>query len=116
MEIIKDLGEKIREIREEKKMTLRQLGNLVDMDYSYIGKIERGKVSSPSIETLQKIADALQVDISTFFGEKGQVPDELKEIGVEWITFAKEMKQRELTPEQIKAFIKFVDDMGFGKK
>lgn len=115
MELHKDLGAKIRELREEKKLTLRQLGIQTELDHSYIGKIERGK-ASPSIETLEKIADALDVEISTFFGEKGHIPDELKEVGVEWITFAKKMKERELTPEQIESFLKFVDDMGIGKK
>lgn len=116
MELHKGLGAKIRELRKEKKFTLRQVGEQTGMDHSYIGRIERGEITSPSLDTLQKIAEVLEVDISTFFGEKGQVPDELKEIGVEWIRFAKEMKQRELTPEQVKVFIKFVDDMGLGKK
>lgn len=115
---MKEIGAKIREIREEKKLTLRELGFKTELDHSYIGKIERGKVSSPSLETLKRISEALDVEVSSFFGdgEKGIVPEELKEIGVEWVSFAKEMKQRELTPEQIKAFLKFIDDMGIGKK
>lgn len=116
MELHKGLGAKIRELRKEKKLSLRHLGEQTGLDHSYIGRIERGEISSPSLDTIQKIADVLEVEVSTFFGEKGQVPDEMKNIGVEWITFAKEMKERELTPEQIKTFLEFLDKMGFGKK
>lgn len=116
MELSRDVGAKIRELRKEKKLSLRHVGEKTGLDHSYIGRIERGEISSPSLDTLQRIADVLQVELSTFFGEKGQLPDELKEVGVEWITFAKEMKERELTPEQIKIFLKFLDDMGIGKK
>lgn len=116
MELHKDLGAKVRELRMEKKLSLRRLGELTNLDHSYIGRIERGQISSPSLETIQKIADVLEVEVSAFFGEKGTLPGELKEVGAEWITFAKEMKERELTPEQIKTFLKFLDDMGIGKK
>lgn len=116
MELHKGLGAKIRELRKEKKLSLRLLGERTGLDHSYIGRIERGEISSPSLDTLERIANVLEVEVSSFFGDKGDIPEEMKEIGSEWITFAKEMKERELTPEQIKAFIKFVDDMGLGKK
>lgn len=110
MEMNKEIGVKVRALREEKKLTLREFGNALDMDYSHLGRIERG-TAAPSMKVLQKIADFFEVEVSSFFGEKTEVPDELKEVGVEWITFAKEMQERNLTPDEIKTVLDLLDKM-----
>jgi hypothetical protein len=40
----------------------------------------------------------------------------LKEKGVEWVRFIDEMEERQLTPDQIKATLEFLDKMGITKK
>lgn len=110
MEINKEVGAKVRSLRESKGLTLREVATALDMDYGHLGRLERGTVA-PSMKKLQELADFFEVDTSYFFGEKGEVPDELKEVGVEWITFAKEMKERNLTPEEIKAVLDLLDKM-----
>jgi transcriptional regulator with XRE-family HTH domain len=62
----KDLGLKIKEIRKAKKITQEKLAELIDVDFGYISKLEVGQ-NFPSIQTLSKIADVLNVDISEFF-------------------------------------------------
>lgn len=55
-------GSKIKEIRQQKGLTQKQLGDMCGMYESQIRKYETGK-ANPKIETLQKIADALDVYI-----------------------------------------------------
>lgn len=54
------LGRKIRQQRKEKKYTLEQLAEKLDVSTTFIGQIERAK-GKPSLETLVKIANVLEV-------------------------------------------------------
>lgn len=56
------LGNKIREKRKHKNYTLEQLAEKIEVSTTFIGQIERAK-GVPSLETLVKIANALEVSI-----------------------------------------------------
>lgn len=60
------LGRRIKQIRKSKKITQEKLAEMIDVDFGYISKLEVG-LNFPSIRTLNKIADALSVDIADFF-------------------------------------------------
>jgi transcriptional regulator with XRE-family HTH domain len=60
------LGRRIRYLRKIKGMTQQKLGDEADMDYKYLGAIERGE-KNPSIDNLAKIAAALNVDLHEIF-------------------------------------------------
>ncbi len=57
----KQLGQKIKLVRKSKNMTQEQLAEIVDIGVPNISYIENGKFA-PSIDTLQKIAKALDVE------------------------------------------------------
>ncbi|QZY50689.1 helix-turn-helix domain-containing protein [Leucobacter tenebrionis] len=59
------IGRRIREIRQRLGISLEDLGELSEISWTSIGKIERG-VSSPTAETLVRLATALEVDPGTF--------------------------------------------------
>ncbi len=61
-------GEKLRDIREKKGITLKTVATKVDVSESLISQIERNKVS-PSIDTLFSIAEALDVDLDYLFSD-----------------------------------------------
>lgn len=54
-------GEWIKTFREEKGLTQSQLGDMCGMADSAIRRYENGR-ANPKIETLQKIADALEIN------------------------------------------------------
>ncbi len=62
---LKEMGKRIKVIRNEKKVTLRELGKLCSLDYSSICRIEVGQKDS-HILTLKNIADKLNVDVKDF--------------------------------------------------
>ncbi|MBR1680442.1 helix-turn-helix transcriptional regulator [bacterium] len=64
--ICKNFAKKLKEIREDKKLTKGQLSSLADLDVSYIGKIERCE-KFPTIKTIAKLAVALDVPAKDLF-------------------------------------------------
>jgi transcriptional regulator with XRE-family HTH domain len=61
-----DVGRRLRELRSEKKLSLRALAQMSGLNFNTLSLIENGK-TSPSVNTLQQLALALQVPISAFF-------------------------------------------------
>jgi transcriptional regulator with XRE-family HTH domain len=59
-------GDKLRIIREKKKLTLKEVANSIGVSESLISQIERNKVS-PAIDTLLRIADVLELDLEYLF-------------------------------------------------
>ncbi|MPQ43182.1 helix-turn-helix domain-containing protein [Clostridium tarantellae] len=63
--MIKDVGKKIKELRLEKKLTLKELSNKTDFSIGFLSQLERG-LTTIAIDSLQRIAKELAVDISYF--------------------------------------------------
>lgn len=61
-------GDKLRVIREKKKLTLKEIANKIGVSESLISQIERNKVS-PAIDTLLKIAGVLELDLEYLFSD-----------------------------------------------
>jgi transcriptional regulator with XRE-family HTH domain len=51
----------LRRLREDRKLSLRELGQLADIDHAYIFRLESGDKEAPSEETLAKLIRALKV-------------------------------------------------------
>jgi len=60
----KIIGNNIRRIREEKNMTLRDLGNKVNIAFSNLARYERGEVKMIPISMIKQLASALDVPIN----------------------------------------------------
>ena len=70
-----DVGIRLKELREARNISMRSLATKSGLSANALSMIERGK-TSPSVSTLYKLADALGVSITSFFGtdsEKKQV-------------------------------------------
>jgi DNA-binding NtrC family response regulator len=64
------IGKKIRETRKSKRMTLVQLARMTDLSKSLISQIENAKVS-PSVSTLDKISESLEIKLTDLFDNEG---------------------------------------------
>lgn len=72
-----DIGEKIRQLRKSRRVTLKDLAERTSLSIGYLSQVERN-LSSPSVNVLRDIAIALDVNISWFFEvpEKSQSGEE----------------------------------------
>ena len=61
-----NLGEKIKKMREERELSQKDVADSVAIDRGQYSRIETGKVE-PMISTLEKIAQAFDVELITFF-------------------------------------------------
>lgn len=65
-DIVRRFGEKLRELRKAKNLSQEALSKEAGLDRTYVGKIERGE-KSPSLHTIEKLANILDVEISELF-------------------------------------------------
>jgi transcriptional regulator with XRE-family HTH domain len=65
-ELKKKFGKKLRMIRRMRDLSQEQLAERAAVSSDFISTLERG-LSNASFETLQKLAEVLEVEVSEFF-------------------------------------------------
>jgi len=71
------LGDKIRMLRNEKSLSLQELSTTAEISLSYLSEIERGTIY-PSLNTLKKVAEALDVPASVLMSYECSLGHKLK--------------------------------------
>lgn len=66
-----NIGDRLRELREARNISMRSLASKSGLSANALSMIERGK-ASPSVSTLYKLADALGISITSFFGSDAE--------------------------------------------
>ncbi|MEP2782008.1 MAG: XRE family transcriptional regulator [Pseudoruegeria sp.] len=61
-----NLGERVRQLRKDRKWTLEQAANQAGLARSTLSKIENGQMS-PTYEALKKLADGLEISVPQLF-------------------------------------------------
>ena len=89
--LILTIGQKIRDLRGEKGMTLGNLAERINVSPSLISQLERGGVN-PSISLLKSIADSFQTPLSSLLGEEDSRTEEVPHV-------MKEKERKTLTTE-----------------
>lgn len=62
----KRFGAKLAYVRKSKKLSQMKLAEIVDMNFNYIGQIERGE-ANVTIKTMRVLANALDVELKVLF-------------------------------------------------
>lgn len=57
------IGKNIKRLRRQKKLSQEKLARIINISLNTLTKIESGFTKRPSIQTIKKIADALEVSI-----------------------------------------------------
>lgn len=63
-------GKRLKSLRKEKKLTQEDLADLAGLEYKYIQRLEGKKPSSPTLNTLEKLAKAFNITISKLLNFK----------------------------------------------
>ncbi|EAY24073.1 helix-turn-helix domain-containing protein [Microscilla marina] len=61
-----EIGDKIKKVREAKKLSQKEVALTLNMDQSQYSKIEKGK-TDPTTATLEKICKALNIEVAELF-------------------------------------------------
>lgn len=106
----REIGEKLRAVRQSRQMSLRELANKAEVSASMLSQIETGKVF-PSVRSLYTIANALEVSVDYFFpeqnGDRAAVAANGSEEIAEQTMTASEMRDAKLNgvTEAVKEFV-----------
>lgn len=96
-----NLGERLRYLRETRNLTQKHLAHLADISQATIAHIEK-QTKDPSVETLRKIAEALDIHVATLFSTNDVYVFDLKRLRRKYNTVDK------LTPHLYMAIGKVV--------
>ncbi len=82
----------IRKLRMEKNISIRKLAEMVDVNYVFLSKAERG-LEKPGEDLIRRIAGSLEYkgDINVLIARFGKVPEEIKKIIIDDPNFVTEI-------------------------
>jgi transcriptional regulator with XRE-family HTH domain len=76
----KSFGQTIREARKLKGYTQRSLAPELNVDYSYLSKLENGKAHFPSEELVRSLAQKLELNEEELVYLSGRIPKQDKDL------------------------------------
>ncbi|AYK64710.1 helix-turn-helix domain-containing protein [Bacillus subtilis] len=100
------VGQRIKAIRKERKLTQVQLADKANLSRSYLADIERDRYN-PSLSTLESVAGALGVQVSAIVGEENLIKEEPAQYN------AKEEKDIAKRMEEIRRDLENSDGLSF---
>ena len=107
-EVKRVLGDKLKELREDKNMSQKALADKLGVTQQAVGKWERGK-SEPDIATINKLADIFEVNTDYLLGRiddpSPTKPRELPQTVAPYLADG----LKELTPEARKEVMDFIE-------
>lgn len=99
------IGEKIKNKRQEKEMSLSELAEKANVAKSYLSSIERNLQTNPSIQFIEKVSKVLGVSANDLIKEDNtEVIDKLDD---EWLSIVQEAMKSGVTKEQFKEYLEF---------
>lgn len=69
-----ELGKQLRKIRKDKKLSAAELSQISGVARSLISQLESGKRQSTSIDTVYRLAKALNVSVASLLIEEPSIP------------------------------------------
>lgn len=75
-----ELGARVRELRRERDLTLKALGSRAGLSHPFLSQLERG-LARPSVGSVERIARALGVPVTTLWTARRSVPARLARAG-----------------------------------
>ncbi|TDL30618.1 helix-turn-helix domain-containing protein [Jeotgalibacillus sp. S-D1] len=97
------IGDRVKTLRKEKKMSLSELAEQAGVAKSYVSSLERNLQQNPSIQFLEKIAPVLGVSVNALL-DPG---DDQENVDADWVNLAKAAMDSGISKEQFKEFIEF---------
>lgn len=96
-----DIGNRIRNLRMAKNLTVTQLAKKAYISQSYLSDIETGR-TAPSLDKLKIICETLEISLSEFFGSVPELPAEI-------IKLVENVKK--LTEDEIELLSRFIESI-----
>ena len=73
-----NFGERLREQRRVAGISQRELARRIGLDFSYISKVENGRLPPPSADTIVAICTVFGINAETLLALTGKIPSEVQ--------------------------------------
>ena len=104
------LGARIKEMRKARGLTQERLAEMVDIEQKHVSRIELGK-NYPTIDRLEKLAEALNVPLTGFFDFLHLENDGERAMNIEEMLKELDKDSRKMAYKMIKAIINTLKDL-----
>ena len=123
------IGSRIKQLRERKEKSQKEVSEMTGFSQSYMSDLEKSE--SCRVDTLEKICAALGVTLSEFFSDEKLYNDSdliiakseddmltrlLRDIGIDYLVFSKQMKDENISPEELRKTIDSLKSLGLLRK
>ncbi|WP_010532105.1 helix-turn-helix domain-containing protein [Lentibacillus jeotgali] len=100
------IGEKIKQLRQEKKMSISELAEKAGVAKSYLSSIERNLQTNPSIQFVEKVSSVLGVPANNLIRED-HLYESSESLDGEWLQIVREAMDSGVSKEQFKEYLDF---------
>lgn len=99
------IGEKIKQLRNEKNLSISELADRAGVAKSYLSSIERNIQSNPSIQFMEKISQVLGVSVNELLREDtSNITEDLDD---EWLEIVQEAMNSGISKTEFKEYLEF---------
>lgn len=100
-----NIGERIQKIRLENHMSLSELAERASIAKSYLSNVERNIQSNPSIQLIEKIAEALGVSVNSLLYDDPSIAD--TELDPDWLRLVQDAMSAGISKSEFQQFLEF---------
>ncbi|WP_163099422.1 helix-turn-helix domain-containing protein [Peribacillus alkalitolerans] len=97
------IGDRVKRLREEKKMSMSELAEKAGVAKSYLSSLERNLQTNPSIQFLEKISTVLEVPVDSLLHDEPSKDS----LDADWMKIVQEAMNSGVSKEQFRDFIEF---------
>ena len=98
------IGEKIKQLRLQKRLSLTELSEKAGVSKSYLSTIERNLQQNPSVQFLEKIADVLGVSVLSLIHD---ADDPYEWLDPDWVELIEEAMDSGIDKQEFKEFLDY---------
>jgi len=107
-------GQRLREFRRAAGISQRELAAQIDVDFSYISKIENGRLPPPAADTIVRMCQVLRVRAEDLLALTGKLPTKVRESlsgSRAAQQFLSEAQRLDLTDDEWREMVKSLHDL-----
>ncbi|MGE7761798.1 helix-turn-helix domain-containing protein [Peribacillus sp. NPDC097895] len=97
------IGERVKKLREEKKMSMTELADKAGVAKSYLSSLERNLQTNPSIQFLEKISAVLNIPVNDLLYDAPKKDT----LDTDWMKIVEEAMNSGVSKQQFREFIEF---------
>jgi len=109
-------GDHLRGLRKRAGLSQRELAQRAGIDFTYLSKIENGRVDPPGEATMRALARALGADAEDLLARARKMPRDLKRLVAqgtpEKALLLRRIAQTPMTPERVERMLRMLEEDG----